>query len=160
MVSEDAQWLLKHGIPVDVVVQSKSMEPSIRMGTKVRIEPLHIRPRVGDIVLIQSSNGLLLHRIVGFTRDAHNEYVFHAGETASYATMCSATQILGRAVNKPYSQTIPCLEMLSPQSQERIYKLERQCRRYAFLRSMAYSLRLNRVRLFRKAIQFFRNRSF
>ena len=155
LLSEDARWLLAHQISIHVVVQSRSMEPSIPMGTKVQIEPLGTRPRVGDVVLIQSSNGLLLHRVVCVFRDIDTWYIFHAGETASYGVICSQDNILGRAVQNLESDVVDfsLWPNLSVHAQRRMYALQRKCLRYAWYRSMVHAIGLPRVKAFKTILQ-------
>jgi hypothetical protein len=48
-----------------VVVTGTSMQPLLREGMVVDIEPLTTPPRIGDILVFKSQSGLVAHRLVG-----------------------------------------------------------------------------------------------
>ena len=51
-----------------VQITGTSMQPLLRAGMVVDIEPLTQPPRVGDIVVFKSRTGLVAHRLVGGER--------------------------------------------------------------------------------------------
>ena len=79
-----------------VEVTSASMSPGVPRGAVVRIEPLSRPAASGEVVLIQSSSGYTLHRVVCVSRDG---LVVHQGDlTGTRAGLVPETAIRGRAI--------------------------------------------------------------
>jgi phage repressor protein C with HTH and peptisase S24 domain len=58
--------LLRDGASVKIQVTGHSMLPLVRSGDTATLTPLRDRrPRVGDILVVASAAGLLVHRLVG-----------------------------------------------------------------------------------------------
>jgi signal peptidase I len=64
------EGLLEQGVRVQFRASGSSMEPAIRDGDLVTVEPANgRRVRRGDIVLYRSSGRLFAHRVQGMSRD-------------------------------------------------------------------------------------------
>jgi hypothetical protein len=55
-----------------VTITGASMEPLLRAGMVVDIEPISAPPRIGDILVFRSQTGLVAHRLIGGERLARS----------------------------------------------------------------------------------------
>ena len=89
--------LLLAGCAVSLAPRGASMEPFIRDGEEVRVEPLRGLPRLGEVALARvAGGGVVLHRVVGRTAAGLLVLRGDAQETADAPV--ARADVLGRAV--------------------------------------------------------------
>ena len=74
----------------------RSMEPTIALGDRVRVEACD-RPRPGDVVLLQSPAGYILHRMIA--RLPGTDLLLHIGDSpvCTGPGLARMSRIIGRA---------------------------------------------------------------
>lgn len=87
---------LEQGHPVTLTVVSNSMHPALRVGDRVRVEPVALSAlRVGDVVVMDTGDELLTHRFLGWRNGA----LFTKGDALSMAdTFRQPPRLIGRVV--------------------------------------------------------------
>jgi hypothetical protein len=102
------------GTPPAVRVDGASMEPSLRLGWRVRIEPLPPSLAPGDVVLLRAATGeLVLHRLLHFdTREPAQ--VLHRGDARGGTGVAPASALVGLATSviDPPDTPFPDLDRL------------------------------------------------
>lgn len=104
-----------------ITCAGRSMEPTIRLGERVRIEPCP-RVRTGEVVLFEGARGLVLHRVV-LTLPGM-PWFLHIGDAGSGdgPGLAHAARIVGRA---RLPRRLPSPAVLGAG----IHRLGRACRR-------------------------------
>jgi hypothetical protein len=95
---EEVTWALRQGVAVVVDVVGRSMEPSLRPGDRVRVEPLRGVPRLGDIVLLAGPRSLVIHRVVFVARRDLRVVVYQMGDNTRRPSPVVLQEVVGRAV--------------------------------------------------------------
>jgi hypothetical protein len=82
-------------------VASDSMSPLIITGDNIRVEPFRNdrKPRIGEIVLLRTHGGWLVHRIVGRTGAGETTLFMQKGDAGHHAHLVSSEAITGRVVS-------------------------------------------------------------
>ena len=65
LTAELARLVSMRGKRARIAITGASMEPSLRAGMVVDVEPLTERPRIGDILVFRSERALVAHRLTG-----------------------------------------------------------------------------------------------
>lgn len=81
---------------MSVVVIGESMYPAIRKGESVVVERKKML-RGGDAALIDTPDGLLIHRIAGGFHMGGKEWFVHAGDNSGIPGIAGGDQIIGVA---------------------------------------------------------------
>lgn len=130
-------------VPPLVQLAGRSMEPSLLLGWRLRVEPLETPPSLGDVVLIETGAGFVVHRVV------HLEpgLVFHAGDRGGRAGLAAASAVVGRvtAVLDPPGHRVPALADLPPDRRRAFEALGHRCHAYVVLRRLWHGLGLRRL---------------
>jgi signal peptidase I len=82
-------------------VASDSMRPLIATGDHILVEPFpeERNPRIGEIVLLRTHDGWLVHRIVGRTAAGEIDFYLQKGDAGHHAHPVAKEAIVGRVVS-------------------------------------------------------------
>jgi hypothetical protein len=142
-----------------IVVAGDSMEPSLRRGIQVRVEPAGGELAVGDIVLFQGRSRLVLHRVVATFAERGRRYVVHRGDAGGAMGLVAREAVLGRLVEVLSPEApFPALERLSRSARHAFRRARRRGLAYVIARRAACRLGLDRTPL-RKAAGWFWRRA-
>jgi hypothetical protein len=121
-----------------------SMEPSLRRGWKVRVEPVSADPEPGALVVLETRSGHLLHRVLHVARFRDGVWLFHRGDAGGRVGMTPGGAVVGRviAVLLPPDQRLPTLDRLSPTASRTFVRARIRSRLYAACRAVAHSMGL------------------
>ena len=154
---------LEQGIPAELEVTGRSMEPTISKGTRVRVERLDsdwpLGP--GELVLVQTDNHavLLLHRVIHVFSDAEGKFVIHQGDApSSRFGICRREDIVGRVSAIVGDElALPTLNTLNRGDLTRFHRRRIAGRAFAVARIMTSSLGLRESPLLRRAGDVYRS---
>ncbi len=73
-----------------------SMEPTLRRGWRLLVEPLSRLPWVGEIIALRGRERLIVHRVVHVARLRSGLRVYHTGDASGALGRCSRDAIVGR----------------------------------------------------------------
>jgi signal peptidase I len=93
--------LLSEGKTIRMKAHGYSMYPSIKPGSLVLIEPIHLKgaPLPGEIIAITVEKGLIIHRLVKIVVKRNEKYFIARGDSNPYADNPVKTdKITGRVV--------------------------------------------------------------
>ncbi len=133
---------LRDDLPAVVTVTGRSMEPGLPTGTRVRVVALDAPPRPGDVLLLRSPAGQVLHRALWI--DPRQGLLFHRGDNGGRVGLTAPAAVLGRAVAVLDGARGLALSALTRAQQRAFVRAQRRCKLYAALRSRATALRLGR----------------
>lgn len=98
----DSLWAqsLSQGRSISFTVASDSMRPLIHTGDSIRVAPFpqDRKARIGEIVLLRTADGWLVHRIVGRRGSGGATVYRQKGDAGHHAHDVSADAIVGRVV--------------------------------------------------------------
>lgn len=98
----DELWAeaLSKGNTVSLRVASDSMKPLIATGDRIQVEsfPPGQGPHIGEIVLLRTHDGWLVHRIIGAGGRGPSAYFLQKGDAGHHAHQVAPSAILGRVV--------------------------------------------------------------
>ena len=69
LLAELARDVLERDARIRFVVRGQSMLPAIRSGDRVTVAPLARDPRPGELIALRTTEGLMVHRLVGLRAD-------------------------------------------------------------------------------------------
>ena len=135
--------------PPVVTIDGRSMEPTLPVGSTVRVERLKAPPQHGDIVLIKGESRWIVHRVIH--ADRRSDLVFHGGDVGGGIGTCSKDAVLGlvTAVLSPETTTIPSVESLDIAIRRWLRFARWRCRFFTICRSAASMARIERLPLAR-----------
>jgi hypothetical protein len=86
---------------VGMRVASASMSPILMIGDRIEVAayPAGRQPRTGDIILIESDNGWLVHRVIGRRPLGGRVYLRQKGDAGHYSTLIPPDIVAGRVVS-------------------------------------------------------------
>ena len=91
---------LRAGQSLSFRVVSKSMEPTLRMGDSVYIEPAQAQDiRIGDIAAFETPGGVVIHRIVRTEHTGDSIRLLQMADVDLHASWVEAHAIVGRVVS-------------------------------------------------------------
>jgi signal peptidase I len=101
MVKNTGLILLSEGKTIRIKAHGYSMYPSIKPGSLVLIEPLSLKgaPAVGEIIAIETGNGLIIHRLIRIIiRNNVKTYIARGDSNAFADNPVKIDKIAGRIV--------------------------------------------------------------
>lgn len=120
------------------------MSPTLERGWAVRVEPLNGPLEYGDVILVDTVRGPLIHRYLGTVSRGEplKECVVHAGDSSVMPGVVPSSQVSGRvcAVVRPGGRPLLALRDLPPSVQRRLARFVARERLYAHLRVLAESI--------------------
>ena len=123
------------------------MEPSLCRGWRVLVHATATPPRAGDLALIRDIDGRLVHRVVLVARFRAGLRIFHRGDAGGGIGLSRPEDVLGQVVSivEPPGRPLPTQEELSGRLLRGLRQARCRCRLYAFARSLAEGLRIDRL---------------
>ena len=124
-----------------IEIAGESMSPTLERGWKVRVEPLDRPVEPGDVVLIETDRGPVVHRCLGVLTWGvpPRSYVVHAGDASRRPGVVPESHIRARvaAVFLPRERALPRPSDLAPEISSRQRRFFRYWRILALTRRFA-----------------------
>lgn len=139
------------------------MEPTIAMGTKVRVQRLDADWPLGPGELVVLSTGddaaLLLHRVIHVFSDGGRTFVIHQGDApSSRLGLCRREDVVAKVAGVVGDElALPTLNSLDRQDLTRFHRRRIAGRAFAVARSVSASLGIRESPIVRRVADLYRS---